>query len=194
MRRICRNGLPEELTKLGFGVSAPDIKLRREIFLGEHERKSVTTFDVRPILHVFNLLELSMSLSRWVSENSGRVLWIGRNETGFLSLDRLIGSRLSEYDRHRSLEEWPGFFFRPIDIQAGYDHMLDAGDQDELEVMIEMMSLIALADWNAKLLSCETRNHIEFREGNITFYSDSAERRRSAMDLAARFGLPAGKS
>ncbi|MEZ5798992.1 MAG: hypothetical protein R3D63_16855 [Paracoccaceae bacterium] len=191
MQRIRADNVPAAITNLGFRVSRSDS--RQEIFLERRETYGLITFDIRPVLLASSLPALLLFLTRWVSQDSAKLLWIQTCEYGFLSMNDAFHANLGGRDKSLPVEEWPGFYFDPIDIQEAFNQNITPDSSVELDLLLSLLCIVTVADWGAKLIGCDGREHIEFWEGNIIFHSDKQEKIQSAIDVSRRFELPVGR-
>ncbi len=193
MQVLRKDELPAAFAKLGFTVSTAASWYGYRIDYERSIKRRLADLSIRPVLHSALLPTFLLELVRWVSQGSSRLLWIEHYKSGFLSFEMSFHSLLGRIENISSLNESPGFYFEPIDVQEAFNQSLEAEPSAELEKMLSLLCVVLLAEWDAKLLSLDGCDHVEFWEGNVVFYSDSLEKIKLAREVAERFGLPIGK-
>jgi hypothetical protein len=190
MQRLTKQTLPETLKKMGFQVTSDGGSAHCELFLSEKNRTHIRSRSVVPCMDASKLPHFLMDLAAWVSSKSRKIVWIENSTQGFLSYDLIFERMVAADSTIWGQDHERGLFFEEIDFQEAFDQNLEKSLVDEVNLLIGVLSVIVLADWSAKMLSENSRDHIEFWEGNVIFHSENREKMQSAMELADRFRLP----
>ncbi|MEJ0050808.1 MAG: hypothetical protein WDN02_06315 [Methylovirgula sp.] len=142
----------------------------------------------RPPGDIALLPDFIRELSRWLSPDGERLLWIDHWEPGAYGFDHAILALIRAGLREpRALDEAPGYLFEAQNWAA----------EDQAEVSIEMArnlgeliglaSLVMLTQSYGWLLSTESADRIEFWEGNFFFYSREPDQIIRAYTIVDQF-------
>lgn len=143
-----------------------------------------------PVASVGDFIE---SVIRWLPDNSGRLIWAS-NWAGSYPLgsgvELVLAARRSCHET-RTLVEAPAHCFSPCEWT--WDQVATT-DQQALEgsQLVGILACVMSNGWDAWMLSDGTTDCVEFWEGNLLFYSASAEKRAQAKRLLENFGYPLG--
>lgn len=165
-----------------YAVSLENAWYRRELYqigIGPDKAQRVERrFDPQPS----QLPYLLLSMANWLPKHTHRILWIDHFSSGFPSQERnflkSLGSELpSDY-----LLENPAILLGPFSEDL-MDPIAGTPEQNtEAETLISFCTALTVGEWDAKLLTSGSTDYIEFWEGNVLFYSESAE----ALDRAVK--------
>lgn len=172
-----------------YAVSLENVWYRRLLHrVGEDADRSKRIerfFDPAP--HQFSYVFLAMA--DWLPRNTHRLLWIDHFEDGYPSQTRHFLNILGTDLPSDHLIENPAILLGPfssdlIDQPAGTPEQDDEG-----EALIALCTLLSVGNWDAKLLAKGSTDYVEFWEGNVLFYSQSAEAIERAEEMLEQYGL-----
>ena len=132
--------------------------------------------------HPFQLSYVFLALADWLPKNTHRLLWIDHFADGFPSQKRHFLNILGGDLPSNHLVANPAILLGPFSDDL-MDQQAGTPEQDiEGEALITLCTLLSVGHWDAKLLSNNSTDYVEFWEGNVLFYSESTE----ALDRAAK--------
>jgi hypothetical protein len=90
----------------------------------------------------------------------------------------------------RSPSEAPGHYFDPFPYHECDQTKIPPEQARQTGILVGLMSLIMIGDWDGWLVAEGSSDRIEFWEGNLFFYSSDSSRLADAKALMIEFDCP----
>jgi hypothetical protein len=130
------------------------------------------------------------ALNRWLPSHRHRLLWVDHWDLHYPNTHGLFVAARAGLGETRSLSETPGHYFAPYPYEEQDQTKISPEHAQELGILIGLMSLLMMNDWDGWLVADGCSDRIEFWEGYFFFHSSEPARLAEAEAIISHFGCP----
>lgn len=192
MRCITPAEFEELFGKDGFAVHSNIDYWRHGLSLRGEIASQYVRVEGRPVPDVNRLAYFAQELGRWLPTRRRRLLWISAWNHFWPSAHALFEAARRGMGETRPLLDAPGHLFDAHDYDNQDRTEIPPGQHRDVSLLVGLMSLVMINNWDAWLLAEGSTDRVEFWEGNVLLYSDDERRRDEAEALLKAFGCPMG--
>jgi hypothetical protein len=179
---------------LGFSVSLENAWYRSDLRLdSSFASHQVRIAAVQPA-ELLQITHFVGALNRWLPSNQERLFWVGHWETILGFEDAIAQAARIGIGETRSLSDAPGYYFDKYDWHQQDPSEIPSGHREALGMLVGLISMLMLSQSDGWLISTNSRDRIEFWEGNFFFHSEDKEQLRRAEAIIHEFDCVRWKS